>query len=125
MTARNPKRRRPRGRTAVLWTSAGGLALLCGLFFLLVNDSWVPVRVPRPPWGGGPALLDYEVRFAALVLVPLVFGAAVVALLGRRALAAERRRTEEQMERAAGLEADLDKISRLLSTSRNGDRISR
>jgi len=123
MTASASRRRRPLGRVPAFWAAAAGLAILLLLFFFLINDTWVPLRTPRLAGGGGSAPAEWEIHFSALVLVPFGLGAAGAALLGRRARAAERRKAAEHRERATRLEAEIERISRLLSSSRGGNRI--
>jgi hypothetical protein len=106
-----------------LWVLGGGLATLLGLFFFLLNDTWVPVRVPQAAfWSGGPTSVAYEAHFAALLLVPLGLGAAAAAAACRRIGAAQRRRAAEYLDRATRLENEIEKVSRLLSSTRGGDR---
>jgi hypothetical protein len=116
-----PHRRPPRWLSALVVLAGGAVALLA-LFFFVLNDAWVPVLVPRPPWSAGPAFAAYEAHFAALVLVPLAIGAAAATAVCRRAGARSRRRAGEDRDRAARLEVEIEKVSRLLSSSRGGDR---
>jgi hypothetical protein len=115
-----PARRRPSVLTLALWVLAGGAVALGGLLFFLVNDTWVPVLIPRVPWSDGPAATPWEAHFLALVLVPLVLGAALALGLAWRTATSWRRLAMEHRDRAARLEAEIEKVSRLLSSSRSG-----
>jgi hypothetical protein len=119
--AGSPSHRRPRWLPLLLGLAGGAVALLA-LYFFVLNDTWIPVRVPRAPWAAGPAFAAYEAHFAALVLVPLAVGAVAAAAMCRRSRAADQRRAAEYRDRAVRLEAEMEKVSRLLSSSRNGDR---
>jgi hypothetical protein len=108
-----------RGATALAAAVAGIAAGLFLLLFLIVNDAWVPVRVPGLPWSTDPSLAAFEARLFAVVLVSFLCGVAATGLFWRLLSADQRRRAREDLERIRGLESELDSLSKLVVTSRD------
>ncbi len=118
MTARNgPK---PSRRVLAVLLTAGGVVLaVLALLFFAANDRWVLISFPALPWGSAATAADYEVHFAALVLLGFFGGALLAAVLLLRALLRARRRIADERRKVAWLERELDNVSRLLARSRD------
>ncbi|MFO8072302.1 MAG: hypothetical protein R6V85_10555 [Polyangia bacterium] len=118
MTARNGPKRSRKGLAALL--TAGGVVLaVFALLFFVVNDRWVLISCPAVPWDSAATAADYEVHFAALVLLGFSGGALLAVVLMLRVLLHARRRIGEERRRVAWLERELDNVSRLLARSRD------
>jgi hypothetical protein len=102
--------------------AAAVVGVLGGLFFLLfllVNDSWVVVSIPNPPWNPDPGWAAFEARLAAVMVVSFALGALAAVTLYRFLAGEDRRRSSRDRARISELESELKNVSKLLASSRD------
>jgi hypothetical protein len=89
------------------------------LLFAMANDGWTAVSVPSAPWSAAPRLAIFEARLWAIMGFCLIVGAGI-ALVAARALAVrERRRCEAERSRLARAEAEIERLTRLITAKRD------
>lgn len=121
MIATNPKNPRSmRLRWKATLAALFGVAFVgFSLFFLLENDMWVPIRIPTVPWSTEASFSAFEARLFAVMMTSFAVGMVVASLLWRAFTADLRKRASEDRERLERTESELDKVSKLLASSRN------
>jgi sterol desaturase/sphingolipid hydroxylase (fatty acid hydroxylase superfamily) len=97
---------------------AGAFSVLFAMLFASVNDEWIVIQMPHPPWRPEPSWSAFEARLWAVMAAGFVLGV-LVASVGvyfyRRRMT---RFTSQQAERIEELSRELDKTNRLLAATK-------
>ena len=118
MTSTDPRVRRMR-RGAVLAVVIGAILALFALLFLLENDAWVQIRIPGLPWSAESTVAGFEARLWGIIAAAFAAGVAIAVVAWRLFTADQRALVRRERDRREKAEAELDKLSKLLASSKD------
>ena len=118
MTGNSEAEKKKRFLTSIVLAVAGAAVGFFLLLFVLVNDAWIVVHLPSAPWSTAPPSPILEARLFAIMgiscAVGILSGVFFFRAIGRRNI----RDREIQARRIKELEDELERIHRLLATTR-------
>ena len=107
---------KPTGRLLAI-SIAGVLLGGFSILFVMANDAWVVVKIPSAPWSVEPSDA-FEARLAAIFAVCFATGALATLFTLGLLSTGRRRRAAYRIHRIKQLEIELERVDRLVSSSR-------